>query len=85
MASHGNSRAITAHSPPDICARSRSFPPRVEFDLVMKVDDSLDNFSYQWEQYENAIISYCKAGSSKPAYLQQVFDFMDEDDPGKLP
>ena len=25
--SHGNSRAITVHSPPDIRARSRSFPP----------------------------------------------------------
>ncbi len=56
----------------------------LEFDLVMKVNDSLDSFSLQWEKYENAIVSYCKAGSRKPAYLQQVIDSTDEDDPGKL-
>jgi hypothetical protein len=56
----------------------------LEFDLVMKVNDSLDSFSLQWEKYENAIVSYCKAGSRKPAYLQQVLDSTDEDDPGKL-
>ena len=51
---------------------------------MMKMNDSLDNFSLQWEQYENAIMSYCRAGKTKPAYLQRVLDSTDEDDPGKL-
>ena len=49
----------------------------------MKVNDSLDNFSIEWERYENAIMSYSKAGK-KPAYLQRILDSTDEDDPGKL-
>ena len=48
----------------------------------MKVNDSMDNFSIEWEQCEN-VMSYSKAGK-KPAYHQRILDSTDEDDPGKL-
>ena len=51
---------------------------------MMKLDNSLEQFCVQWEKWENAIIDYSKASTSKPAYLQRVLESMKEDDPGML-
>ena len=54
----------------------------LEFNLVMKLDDSLEQFCIQWEKWENAIIDYSKASTSKPAYRKRLLDLMIEDDLG---
>ena len=49
---------------------------------MMKMNDSLDHFSLQWERWECAILSYSKASKSKPAHIQRILDSTDENDPG---
>lgn len=48
----------------------------------MKMNDSLDHFSLQWERWEGAILNYSKASKSKPAHIQRILDSTDEGDPG---